>query len=343
MNSVSRTAGVAVAALSCLSVAKPVVAQAPPPSLPGINFPKVEFITQKLAPNVYILTGSPGTDPGHPEGAGGRVGVLVGDDGVLLVDASYAPLSQKIVAAVRTISPAPIKFVIDTHEHPDHTGGNANFAHMGAIVVAREEVWVELNQMPPPAQIAAIGAAASFTDPARLPAITYSMSRDPMRIRMDGEVVDIIAAPAAHTNGDTIVKFEHANVMMIGDFYRNYGYPFIDLTNGGSFEGVLQALDLVMQLSDPSTKLVPGHGTVITRASLPVYRDVIVAVRDQVHQMRYDGKSLQTVLGARLTAPYDGSVTGGLDQLPSGLGTSADRFVRALYTEMDSKSAAAPR
>jgi cyclase len=247
------------------------------------------------------------------------------------------------LAAVRSISPAPIKFVIDTHEHPDHTGGNASFARMGAIVLAREEVWAQLNQVPPPAQIAAIGAAASFTDPARLPTITYSMGREPVRIRMDGEIVDIIAAPAAHTSGDTIVKFEHADVIMMGDFYRNYGYPFVDLNNGGTFEGVLQALDLIMQLSDPNTQLVPGHGTLITRASLPGYRAMIVAVRDQVHQMRFDGKSLQTVLSARLTAPYDGTVPGGLDPLPAGLGTSANRFVSELYTEMDAKSAPASR
>jgi glyoxylase-like metal-dependent hydrolase (beta-lactamase superfamily II) len=269
--------------------------------------------------------------------------VLVGDDGILLVDASYAPLTPKILAAVRAISPAPIKFVVNTHEHPDHTGGNANFAHMGAIVLAREEVWAELNRMPPPAQVAAIGAGASFTDPARLPMITYSVGHDPLRIRMDGEVVDVIAAPAAHTGGDTIVRFEHADVMMIGDFYRNYGYPFVDLNNGGSFEGLLQAVDLVMELSDPHTTLVPGHGTVVARSALPAYRDMIVAVRDQVHQMRYDGKSLQTVLGARLTTPYDAFVTGGRDPLPLGLGTSADRFVSEIYTESDAKPAATPR
>jgi cyclase len=298
----------------------------------GIQYDRTEFITQKLGPNVYVLTGSPGTDPGHPEGAGGRVGVLAGPDGVLMVDASYAPLSDKLTAAIRTISSSPIRFLVDTHEHPDHTGGNPQFARTGALILAREEVRKELSQGFPPAVAAAIGKAASGTDPNRLPVLTYGMG-EPLKIRMDDEIVDLIPVRAAHTDGDTIVRFENADVMMIGDFYRNYGYPFIDPAHGGTFKGVLEALDIVMKLAGPKTTLVPGHGTIIHATDIATYRDMILDVQAKVRQMVNDGNSLQKVLSAKLTSSYDKQVPGGLAPLPAGLGTSADRFVAALYAE----------
>ena len=329
--------GVALATLGLSGAWQAARAQGSPPRLPGIDYAQVHFATQQLAPNLYTLTGSAGPDPGHPEAAGGRIGVLVGTEGILLVDGSYAPLTDKIVAAIRAISPAPIKFLIDTHEHPDHTGGNPNFARLGAVVFAREETWKALSQPPPPALAAAIGAAASFADPQRLPMVTYPMS-GLVKIRIDGEVVDLIPVPASHTDGDTIVKFEHADVMMIGDFYRNYGYPFIDTTHGGNFRGLIDALDLATRLSGPKTQLVPGHGSMITAAELPPYRDMILAVREKVQRMVSEGKTLQEVLAAKLTAPYDARVRGGLQPLPAGLGTSADRFVSALYGEVQNES-----
>lgn len=299
----------------------------------GINYSEVRFLTEKLAPNVYTITGSPGADPGHPEGAGGRMGVLFGPDGVLLVDDSYAPLSGKVIAAIRTVSPAPIKFLVNTHEHPDHTGGNPAFARLGALILAREETWTDLNEVPPAAVQTIIGTAASFTDPLRLPTLTYGPGA-PVRIRMDGEVVDLIPLPAAHTNGDTVVRFEKSDVIMIGDIYRNYGYPFVDTGHGGNFKGVIEALNLVMSLSGPDSRLVPGHGTVVTRASIPPYLEMIATVRAEVQRRLANGDSLQVVLAAKLTAPYDAKVRGGLDPLPIGLGTSADRFVSSLYTEL---------
>jgi cyclase len=299
----------------------------------GINFPKTEILTQQLAPGFYTLTGSSGVDPGHPEGAGGRIGVLVGPDGVFMVDATYAPLSDKVVAAVRKLSAAPIRFVVDTHFHPDHSGGNPNLAKLGALVIAREEVWQTLSQPVPPAVAALIGNAASLTDPARLPVLTYGSGAQ-LKFRLNGETVDVIGLPPAHTDGDTIVKFEQANVVMIGDFYRNYGYPFVDRAHGGSFAGVLQALDKVMELAGPDTRLVPGHGTLITRADLPPYRDMIVGVRNAVQQMIRNGNNRQAILAAKVTAPYDAKVPGGLSPLPAGLGTSADRFVSEIYEEL---------
>ncbi len=162
-------------------------------------------------------------------------------------------------------------------------------------------------------------------DPARLPVITYGLG-DPVKFRMDGEVVDLIPVRAAHTGGDTMVRFENADVIMIGDFYRNYGYPFIDTNNGGTLKGALEALDAVMKLAGPNTKLIPGHGTIINRSDIVPYRDMILGVQAKVQQMINQGKSEQEVLAAKVTAPYDAKVPGGL--LPAGTGTSADRFVQ---------------
>lgn len=302
----------------------------------GIDYSKAEIITEQVGPNVYALTGSPNVDPGHMEGAGGRIGVLIGPDGVLMVDAQYAPLTDKVIAAIRKLTDAPIRFLINTHEHPDHTGGNPNFAKLGALILAREETYEDLVQVPPPAAQAAIGEAASFTDPARLPVLTYGQG-SPLKIRMDDEVVDVISAPPSHTDGDTIVRFEKADVMMIGDFYRNYGYPFVDPSHGGTIKGVLAALDLVMQVADAKTVLLPGHGSVVSVADLAPYRDMIVDVEGKVQQMIDEGKSVQEVLAAKLTAPYDAKVPGGLTPLPAGLGTSANRFVGEMYAELSAK------
>ena len=325
MSTIMQSAGVAVAAVIVLSS---VGARAQ-----GIDFARVEIQTRQIAPNFYVLTGSADVDPGHPEAAGGRIGVLVGPDGVLLVDAQYAPLTDKVVAAIRKLNGGPIRFLIDTHEHPDHTGGNQNFARTGTLIFSREEVRDALEQPPPAAVATAIGSAASFTDPARLPVVTYGLGT-PVKIHFDGETVDLISVRAAHTDGDTIVWFEEIDVMMIGDFYRNYGYPFVDPTHGGTFRGVLEAVDTVMKLAGPKTQLIPGHGTIVGRADLVPYREMIVNVQGEVQRMIDDSKSLKEVLEARVTAPYDAMIPGALTPLPAGFGTSADRFVATIYTEL---------
>jgi len=299
----------------------------------AIDYARAEIITTQVAPHVYVLTGSPNVDPGHPEGAGGRIGVLVGPDGVLMVDAQYAPLGDKVLAAIRKLSTAPIKFLIDTHEHPDHTGGNPTFAKLGATIFALEETREELAVVPPPAVVKAIGDAADFTDPARLPSVTYGLGST-VRIYLDGETVDLIPVAASHTDGDTIVRFETANVMMIGDFYRNYGYPFVDPSHGGTIKGVLAAIDQTLALAGPNTVLAPGHGSLVTKDQLVSYRKMIVDMIAKVQAEIDAGKSLKDILAAKLTAPYDATVPGGLDVLPAGLGTSADRFVGEIFAEL---------
>src|SRR5882672_1134735 len=295
---------------------------------PGTDYSKIEILTEKIAPNLYMLSGSAGVDPGHQDAAGGRIGVLAGPDGIFMVDAQYAQLTDKVVAAIRKISSEPIRFLVNTHLHGDHTAGNANFVKMGALLLAREELREGMARPPAPSPT---GSPVPARDPARLPVVTYGMG-DPVKFRLNGEIVDLIPVRAAHTGGDTMIRFENADVIMIGDFYRNYGYPFIDTNNGGSLKGALEALDATMKLAGPDTKLIPGHGTIINRTDLIPYRDMILAVQAKVQQMIAQGKTQQEVLAAKVTAPYDGKVPGGL--LPAGAGTSADRFVSMVYLQL---------
>jgi len=292
----------------------------------GIQYDKIEIKTDKLAPNLYMLSGSEGVDPGHPDGAGGRIGVLAGPDGIFMVDSQYQQIGDRVLAAVRRIDQGPIRFLVNTHIHGDHTAGNATFAKQGAVLLAREELRDGMVRQPPPA------AGAPPRDPARLPVVTYGMG-DPVRLRMNGETVELIPVRAAHTGGDTIVRFVNADVIMIGDFYRNFGYPFIDTNNGGSLEGALEGLELTMKAAGPNTRLIPGHGTYINKTDIIPYRDMILGVQTRVQQLIAQGKTLQEVLAAKVTSPYDAKVPGGL--LPAGTaGTSADRFVSMVYAQL---------
>jgi len=308
---------VAAAALSALSVN--LRAQ-------GIQYDKIEIKTEKIAPNLYMLSGSENVDPGHPDGAGGRIGVLAGPDGIFMVDAQYLQIGEKVIAAVRSIDAGPIRFLVNTHLHGDHTAGNATFAKLGAVILAREELREGMARTP---------ANAPARDPARLPVLTYGMG-DPVRLRMNGETVELIPVRAAHTGGDTMIRFVNADAIMVGDFYRNFGYPFIDVTNGGSLKGALEALELTMKIAGPNTKLIPGHGTFINRKDIIPYRDMILAVQAKVQQLINQGKTEDEVLAAKVTAPYDAQVPGGLLPANTGGGTSADRFVRMVYSQLKS-------
>jgi glyoxylase-like metal-dependent hydrolase (beta-lactamase superfamily II) len=294
----------------------------------GIDYAKIEILTEKIAPNLFMLSGSAGADPGHQDAAGGRIGVLAGPDGIFMVDAQYAQITDKVVAAIRKISPEPIRFLVNTHVHGDHTAGNANFVKMGALLFAREELREEMLR--PPAA-SANGNPAPARDPARLPVVTYGLG-DPVKLRLNGEIVDLIPVRAAHTGGDTMIRFENADAIMIGDFYRNYGYPFIDTNNGGTLQGALEALDATMKIAGPNTKLIPGHGTIINRTDIVPYRDMILDVKAKVQRMINEGRTEQEVLAAKVTASYDAKIPGGL--LPAGSGTSADRFVSMVYTQL---------
>ena len=294
----------------------------------GRDYRKIEITAEKIAPNLYMLSGSAGADPSHQDAAGGRIGILAGPDGIFMVDAQYEPLTDKVLAAIRQISSAPIRFLVNTHVHGDHTGGNVNFAKMGVTIFAREELREELaHPVTPGIELpSASGNPAPPPDPASLPVVTYGLGST-VKFHMNGEIIDLIPVRAAHTGGDTMIRFENANAIMIGDFYRNYGYPYIDTNNGGSLKGALEALNATLEIAGPDTKLIPGHGTIINRKDLIPYRDMVLAVEVRVQQMIAQGKTREEVLAAKVTAPYDARV-------PGSTGASADRFVGMVYSEL---------
>jgi cyclase len=272
------------------------------------DFSQVQIKTTKLASNVYAL-----------DGQGGTIGVLTGPDGVFMDDAQFAPLSEKIAAAIKQISDKPIKFLVNTHVHGDHTGGNENFGKMGATILARQNLRNRLEHPNPGAN----GQPVAPTPAAGLPVITYDA---PITIRMDGEEVRLIPAPAAHTDGDTFVKFVNANVLMTGDFYRSIQYPNIDRANGGSLPGLIAALDAVIANADASTKIVPGHGPVVDRAAVVAHRDMVIAARDKVAALVKEGKTQEQVIAAKPLAEFDAKV--------QQVATTGDRFVGQLYAEL---------
>jgi len=291
-----------LSALAALTLVGNAVAQAP------VDYSKVQIETVKLAPNFYVLNGQ-----------GGAIGVLTGPDGVLMVDSQFAPLTEKIVAAIKQVSNTPIKFLINTHVHGDHTGGNENLGKMGVTIFAREELRNRLAHPAPGAN----GAPGTPAPAAALPVVTYS---SPLTFHMDGEDVQAIPIPKAHTDGDTLVFFPNANVIMIGDYFRSLGYPNIDRANGGSLPGMLAGIDTAIKLCNATTKVVPGHGEITDRNGLMAHRDMIIAIRDKIAPMVAQGKTLAEVTAARPTADYDAKVP--------GVGTTGDRFVGQVYAEL---------
>ncbi len=307
--------------LAALALAIGAEAQTAPPRS-FAQWDKIEIsVTARLSPNLYLLQGSPGLDTTHPDAAGGRVAVLFGPDGILMVDAQDQELAAKVLKTIRTFSDAPIRILVNSHIHPDHTGGNAFFAKQGALIFARGALRDEM--LHPPAR--ANGTPAPGPDPAAVPVVTYGLDA-PVTVHMDGEVVDLIPVPPSHTGGDTMIRFEHANAIYIGDFYRNFGYPFADLANGGTVKGMLTAIDLIEKTAGPETTLVPGHGTLVKRGDLLPYRAMIVDIRAKVQRLIDRGQTLQDVLAANLTAPYDATTQGDSPQ-------SISRFITEVYQE----------
>jgi cyclase len=288
-------------------------------------------VTEKLAPNLFVLHGNAGVDPAHPDASGGRVAVLFGSDGVLMVDTENAQVAEKTLAAIRTFTDAPIKIVVNSHAHPDHTGGNAFFAKQGAIILAQQNLRSELSPNPNALARPAGAPPLAPLDPASLPVATYrydpaTEGKPAMTLHMDGETVDLIPMMPSHMGGDTVVRFERANVIYIEDFYRNFGYPFADQANGGSINGMLQAVDLLEKLSDDNTILVPGHGTLIHKQDMLPYRKMLVEVMGKVKTLHDQGKSLKEILAMNLTEPYDAVTLGDVQ-------SSKDRFISEAYNE----------
>jgi cyclase len=289
----------AVAALAATAVA-----QAQPAPDPAT----VEIRTTRLAEGVHIL-----------EGQGGTITALTGPEGVLLVDSQFAALTDKLVAAVRTLSDRPIRFLVNTHLHGDHTGGNENFARQGALIFARDQLRSRLMRPGP----TPTGAPVTPAPAGALPVVTYD---GPTTIHLNGEEVRLIPIRAAHTDGDTLIHFVKADVLAVGDYYRSVGFPRVDLNSGGTLDGLLAGLGETIGRAGPETKIVPGHGPVVDRATLVAHRDQLLAIRDELRPMVASGMTVEAVLAAKPLAMYEASV-------PQGAQT-AEQFVRWLYAEL---------
>ena len=273
------------------------------------DFANVQIQTEKVADNVFMLIG-----------AGGNIGVSAGKDCVFMIDTSYAPLADKIKAAIATVSGKPIQYVVNTHWHQDHVGGNENFVKAGATVVAHENVrkrvsteqFVKLlNKTVPPLPESA------------LPVITFSQD---VTFHLNGNEIFIFHIERAHTDGDAIVHFKKSNVIHMGDIYFNGMYPFIDLSAGGSINGMIAAVERILLLCDQNTKVIPGHGHLSDKAELEEYLKMLVAVRDRINREIKAGKPLDAVIASQPTRD--------LDQVWGKGFMKPEQFVKVVYDSL---------
>ena len=250
----------------------------------------------KVAENVYMLTGR-----------GGNLGLSVGDSGAFLIDDQFAPMTEPILAAVQSVTDKPIEFVVNTHHHGDHTGGNENMAKAGAHIVSHANVRKRLAQS---------GGAG-------LPVLTFE---DAAVFHWNGDEVRVFHAPNAHTDGDMMVHFKKANVLHMGDTFFSGRYPYIDINSGGSIDGLIAAVDAAFKIVNEETKLIPGHGPLSTLSDLKEYREMLAVSRQRVLKLIEDGKTREKAVAAKPNADMDEQWGGGF--------ISAERWVGSLYDSL---------
>jgi cyclase len=270
------------------------------------DFSKVEIKPTKLAEGLFMLTG-----------AGGNMGLSVGEDAVFLVDDQYAPLTERIKAAIAAITDKPVRFVLNTHWHFDHTGGNENLGQAGALIVAHDNV---RKRMSVEQFIKAFDMKVPASPKAALPIITFS---ETTTFHLNGEEIQAVHVPPAHTDGDSLVQYRKANVIHMGDTFFNGGYPFIDLSSGGSVEGMIGAAEKALSLCNASTKIIPGHGPLADRKALETYLSMLKTSRDRIKSLVSAGKTLDEIIAAKPLAEFDGTWGTGFIQ--------PDQFLRLLH------------
>jgi len=273
------------------------------------DFSKIEINSEKITENIYLLKGS-----------GGNIGVCVGEKGVLMIDSQFAPLSDKIKAAIKKLSDQPIHYLVNTHWHGDHTGGNENINSDQILLIAHDNVYERMSKEN-------LMKAFSRTVPAApekaRPELTFS---DKMTLRFGGEAVMVFHVDNAHTDGDAMVYFANSNVLHMGDTFFNGRYPFIDLSSGGSVDGLLNAINTAIMVVDEDTKIIPGHGDLASKKDLLKYREVVLTVRDRVRGAIKEGKSLEMIQAAKLNSDYD-------EKWGSGF-INGERIIDIMYTSL---------
>lgn len=268
------------------------------------NMDQVQISVEKVADNIYVLFGS-----------GGNIGLAVGDEYAYMIDDQFAPLSEKILAAVKTVTDKPVKYLVNTHWHGDHTGGNENMANAGASIVAHESVRKRMAQSKPDSEV-------PFKS---LPEITFT---DELNIHMDeSHMLIVLHMDAAHTDGDSFIYFPESNVIHMGDNFPNGGYPFIDTNSNGDIEGLVKNLNNALFLVNDQTKIIPGHGKVADRATLKAYRDMVDTIRGRVKIQKDSGKSLEEIQEMGLTKEWD-------DQFGKGF-INSTRLIESIFKTVD--------
>lgn len=268
-----------------------------------------EVVVQQLRPGLHVVSG-----------VGGNVAVWHGPDGTVLVDAGAAPRAPQLLAAVERIAPGPVRVVIGTHWHPDHTGGNELFGASGSLLLAHDNVRVRMSE---PQAGAAYDVDLPASPAAALPTVTFD---DALSLHLNGDRLAALHVEAAHTDGDVLLWWDDANVVHVGGLYYSGVYPFIDVGSGGSLAGLVAALESVLSRADSSTIVIPGHGPVSNRDELAAYRDMLVATGRRVRELIDEGRSLDEVLAARPTAAYDAVYGQG--------SMTVERFVGSLYLNL---------
>jgi glyoxylase-like metal-dependent hydrolase (beta-lactamase superfamily II) len=261
-----------------LLVAAPAAAQPP-------NLDEVQIRVERVAPGVAVLFG-----------AGGNIGLSHGEDGNVLIDDQYAPLSERILAAVRSVDPDPVRFLINTHYHGDHTGGNEAIGRSGAVIVAHDNVRRRLST-----EQLVLGNSVPPSPAGALPVVTFSES---VTFHLNGDELRVFHVDHAHTDGDSIIYWTRANVLHMGDTFFNGMLPFIDVDGGGSIDGVIRALDQALNIATEATVIIPGHGPVARRTDLVRYRDMLRSLRDRVAAEIRAGRSVDQVKALRLADPH---------------------------------------
>ena len=275
------------------------------------EFAKVKIETIQVRDNIYMLLGQ-----------GGNIGVSAGEDGVYIIDDQFAPLTEKIKNAIAKLSDKPIRFVINTHWHFDHTGGNENLGNDGSIIIANDNVYTRMNQE---SFVAAFNRTMPPSPKAALPIITFN---DTMTLHLNGEDAVITHVGNAHTDGDSFIHFKKSNVIHTGDLWFNGLYPFIDASSNGSIDGAIKAVGQVLAVADDNTKIIPGHGPLGDKAALKQYRSILITLRDRMRKLMDEGKTLEEIKALKPNAAdYDETLGKGF--------LSPDRFLEILYSVMD--------